>query len=489
MNQMHPIETLEPRRLLAGDFGLAFTLGEIDVTVSPSAVAVDAAGDTYLAGTFNGKVDFAPGSAIQNLTSRSESDDIFLAKYSGRTLLWVRQIGGTGNDAAGQLKLGPSGELYLTGSFTEAMPLRGVDGPFSLTSHGDSDGFVVKMDGRGRVIWGGNVGGNRDDSVTAIDVGPNGDVYLAGTIRLEGDVDPTGRTRRITTRGVDDTFVERLSGSNGRLKWVRVYGENDTFEEVYGLVADGYGGVFAVGSFLRSVQFKRGSSAFTRESQGGLDLYVGRLSGQGDWVFLSTVGGDDDQTVVDVAQGPGGNLYLTGNTAGLANFGTAANPLTITSIGESDAYVAKVRRDGRFAFVRQFGGADAQITASAIALDADENIYSTGQFTETADFNPAAGTFNLSIEKDEATQVPGQPYTADVYISKLNARGRFAYAQQLGGPDGSMLAAALTATPAGDVYLTGNFTGTVDVAPGTENRLLKSPEDADSEGYLVKLLG
>ena len=58
----------------------------------------------------------------------------------------------------------------------------------------------------------------------------------------------------------------------------------------------------------------------------------------------------------------------------------------------------------------------------SIALDASGNVYTTGYFYRTADFDPATGTFNLASAGNY-----------DILISKLDVSGNFVWAKAMGG--------------------------------------------------------
>ncbi|MCB0771599.1 MAG: SBBP repeat-containing protein, partial [Flavobacteriales bacterium] len=69
-----------------------------------------------------------------------------------------------------------------------------------------------------------------------------------------------------------------------------------------------------------------------------------------------------------------------------------------------------------FEWTKSFGGSLADYGLS-IALDASGNVYTTGYFQGTVDFDPGAGTTNLTSEG-----------SLDVYVQKLNATGNFVWA-------------------------------------------------------------
>src|SRR5437867_570055 len=75
-----------------------------------------------------------------------------------------------------------------------------------------------------------------------------------------------------------------------------------------------------------------------------------------------------------------------------------------------------------FVWAKQLGGSFSDIGLS-IAVDSSGNVYTTGIFQGTADFDPGPGTYNLTSASS----------TFDVFISKLDSAGNFVWARRLGG--------------------------------------------------------
>ena len=92
----------------------------------------------------------------------------------------------------------------------------------------------------------------------------------------------------------------------------------------------------------------------------------------------------------------------------------------------------------------------------SVATDASGNVFLTGVFAGTADFDPGAGTFNMTSAGDN-----------DIYICKLDANGNFVWAKRLGGTmnDGGVVN-KVDPSGSGAVYTTGWFRGTADFDPG-----------------------
>jgi hypothetical protein len=145
-------------------------------------VAVDAAGDIYLAGTFRGQVAFG---AI-NLIS-SGGADIFIAKLHGGdgSVAWVKSIGSVGDDSVGDIAVDGAGHVALVGAV--AGP---IDGGTSL---GGVDSLLASFDAQDGASRFRNVFSTAgDDRASAVTYGRNGDVYaligLGGTFDFGMDV-------------------------------------------------------------------------------------------------------------------------------------------------------------------------------------------------------------------------------------------------------------------------------------------------------------
>src|SRR3954469_1784815 len=110
-----------------------------------------------------------------------------------------------------------------------------------------------------------------------------------------------------------------------------------------------------------------------------------------------------------------------------------------------------------FKWAKQMGGEGANAAGGSIAVDAAGNVYTTGDFSGTADFDPGPATYNLTSAG-----------TYDMFISKLDSSGNFIWAKQMGGNSAGnyVSGSSITLDAAGNVYTTGDFSGTADFDPG-----------------------
>lgn len=158
-----------------------------------------------------------------------------------------------------------------------------------------------------------------------------------------------------------------------------------------------------------------------------------------------TLGGAGREHATGVAVDGQGNTYVAGHFQAETAIGTAR----LTSSGPTDAFVAKLDRDGQVLWAVSLGGAGGD-EPRGIAVAPDGDVYLTGFFSETADFDPGPG-------RSELASAGG----ADAFLLRLNPRGELVWARRLGGKLGD---AGFGVTAARDaVYVTGRFQGTLDL--------------------------
>ena len=152
------------------------------------------------------------------------------------------------------------------------------------------------------------------------------------------------------------------------------------------------------------------------------------------------------------------NVYVAGNF----HFTIDLDPgpgITSVSSASDNIFVCKFNSSGSFVWGRHLGKNDRYTVCKSLAVDAKGNIYTTGYFTGTADFDPGPGVYNLSANTSLNSESP------DVFISCLDSDGNFKWANQTGA-GGIDIGNSITTDFFGNVYITGYFAGVADLDPG-----------------------
>ncbi|MBK8846298.1 MAG: SBBP repeat-containing protein [Bacteroidetes bacterium] len=99
-------------------------------------------------------------------------------------------------------------------------------------------------------------------------------------------------------------------------------------------------------------------------------------------------------------------------------------------------------------WAKGIGGTGGDLSYS-IAVDKTGNIYTTGTFSGTVDFDPGVGVFNLTSTG-----------SSDIFISKYDNSGNFIWAKSAGGTSSSYSYSNSVATDfSGNIFITGVFVG------------------------------
>ncbi len=194
-----------------GNFVWARSIGGLDSFDKGFSTAVDASGNVYTTGKFEGNVDFDPGVGTFTLSSAG-SADIFISKLDAAgNLVWAKAMGGAYHDRGFSIAVDTSGNVYTTGRFEGTADFDPGVGTFTLTSAGDFDIFISKLDATGNLVWAKAMGGTSGDAGYSIAVDASGQVYTTGYFNGTADFDPGVGTFTLTSAGYRDIFVYKIS--------------------------------------------------------------------------------------------------------------------------------------------------------------------------------------------------------------------------------------------------------------------------------------
>jgi len=392
------------------------------------SIAVDSQGNTYVTGMFRETATFGSTS----LTSSGDSD-IFVAKLSpAGNWLWAVKAGGTSNDRSYAVAIDGSGNTYVAGSFGGTATF----GTTALTSSGEYDVFVAKLDASGNWLWARRAGGASWDRAYGLVTDGYGNCYLTGYIYGTA----TFGTITLTSSGSSDTFIAKL-GASGNWLWA-VLGGGSSNDWGEGISIDSNGNLYVAGLFRATVTF--GSTTLT--SGGEYDVFVAKAGPSGNWLWAKKAGGTGSNGGYSISTDSAGNSFITGYFRSTATFGST----TLTSSGDTDIFVAKLDTIGNWLWADRMGGTGSDL-GYGITVDATGNAWLTGTFQGTASFGPHTLT---AIGSN------------DIFAAKLDTASNWLWADNMGGTE-SDVGYGITVDAVGNAWLTGSFQGTASFGPHT----------------------
>ena len=387
-------------------------------------IAVDASGNSYVTGGFEGTAIFG-----STTLESGGSQDIFVAKLDNRgNWLWAKKAGGTDSDYGYGIAVDASGNSYVTGYFYSATA---TFGSTTLTNNGFANIFIAKLDSSGNWLWAKNAGySGCGTSGNGIAVDASGNIYVTGD--FSGSA--TFGSITLTSNGDSDIFIAKLD-SSGNWLWAKNAGGTD-YDYGQGIAVDASGNSYVTGYF-ESTTATFGSTTLT--SSGFSDIFVAKLDSSGNWLWIKNAGGTDYYEGCGIAVDTSGNSYVIGWFEGSATFGSA----TLTSNGDDDIFVTKLDSSGNWLWAKKAGGTD-YYEGCGIAVDASGNSYITGFFSDSATFGSTTLTSNGYC---------------DIFIAKLDSSGNWLWAQNAGGT-GSDWGHGIAVDAIGNSYVTGYFFST-----------------------------
>ena len=228
------------------------------------------------------------------------------------------------------------------------------------------------------------------------------------------------------------------------------------------IAVDSSGNIYTTGYFQGTGDFDPGAGTTNLTSAGGYDVFVSKLDSSGNFVWAKSFGGSANESGQSIEVDSSGNVYTTGYFQDTVDFDPGAGTTNLTSAGGYDAFVSKLDSSGDFVWAKIFSGSTYQEIGYAIAVDSSGNVYTTGYFWGTVDFDPGAGTTNLTSAGSN-----------DVFVSKLDSSGNFVWAQSFGG-SALDIGFSIAIDSSGNVYTLGVFRDTADFDPGAGTTNLTS---------------
>jgi gliding motility-associated-like protein len=375
-----------------GNFIWAKRFGGNSAVVSYS-IKLDNLGNIYNTGHFDSTTDFDPGFGVFNLNS-SGYFDVFVSKLDNDgNFLWAKKMGGSNQNYGTEVGLDDLGNIYLTGHFRETVDFDPGVGTFNLTSSGDLDVFVTKLDEFGDFVWARKIGGSGSDLTPANLVDGPGNIYYTGSFLGTVDFDPSILVNNFTSSGNEDIFITKLD-AEGNFKWAKTIG-SVSVDKGWKIDLDASNNLYITGNFTEIVDFDPDAGVFNLTSAGNEDVFILKLDSLGNFIWAIAMGGLNNDIGKGISIDNHGDVYTIGNFQETADLDPSSATFNLTSFGSDDIFISKLDSSGNFIWAVQLGGSSVE---NAISIEIDEQgyIYTAGDFQGSVDFDQSNETFNLT---------------------------------------------------------------------------------------------
>lgn len=467
------------------------------------SVCSDSEGNVITAGVFDGYVDFDPGPDIFYLTSFGGMD-IYIQKLDrDGNLIWVKQIGGISRDGGGRegppaatiiynygltVNVDNQDNVIITGSYNVKNRLPSEnntvdfdpnEGVYNLVGKGESNLFALKLNAHGNFLWAKSIGDYSSYVfANASAIATDGSIYVTGRFSGVVDFNPAVpdtqvfRSSRYWNISIDysDIFALKID-KNGNFLWAKQFPAINPGSSGYHrnggsrIGVDSVGDIVITGCFTDTVDFDPGPRDHILISEiFYTNLFILKLSSYGSfkWVRQLSTGGSIPH--LSSATDAGGNIFIFSsfNNRSTIDFDPGLGVHQISKPFSSSLFILKLNSSGEFVWVKSIGGG-VQTIEIDVYTNTDGNIYLLGLFYGDvgldSDFDPGPNVFPLG------------PRLEDLFVVKLDSLGNFRWVTATEARAFSGFWPNSISEQQGNIYVTGNFHGTVDINPGPDTTL------------------
>lgn len=383
---------------------------------------------------------------------------------------WLIGVGGTEMEQPSSIVVDTSKNIYTAGTFGGTMDFDSGPGITNLSTTGIIDGYIMKLDPNGNLLWAKNFNADNIVFISSLSLDSLNNIYVAGSVTGNADLDPGIGTFTVTA-GWQSVFVVKLN-SAGNFIWAKLVDD----VSIRNMCSDRSGNTYLTGSFTGTRDFDPSPTSYTL-SASARNSYLLKLNSSGNLVWVKKQGGtgiNDESEGYVLAQDKLGNNYLTGVFWGTIDFDPGVGVFNMTGpINTNSQFILKTDALGNFIWAQKITGSPNTVPLS-IKIAVSGNIYTTGFFTGTTDFDSGSATFNLTSLNS----------SGNTFISKLNASGNFTWAKQLksSGPGFSY---GIVCDTLENLYTCGSFQGVIDFDPSPS--VVSYTTAGGEDMYILKL--
>lgn len=270
-----------------------------------------------------------------------------------------------------------------------------------------------------------------------------------------------------------DIFIANYY-EDGSLNWVTsIGGEGDDFGFAIEVVDQK--GIFIAGqnSNILNLEDIKG---YTVMEKGNGDCYISNLDFDGKFNWITTWGGEGDDSVLSITNTDHNNMLLCGYFSNLIEVDLNEQTFKYQSNGNTDAFLGLIDYDGSLTKYITWGGSDRD-KATCCAIDHEDNIYVIGHYHNS-----------LIMQNDNGSEEIKSEGNYDVFIIKYNYEFEMQWIKSVGG-SGNDYAYNLAINDKNQIFIVGNYEGQVDFSLeiNLENNNMLKRTCGKADAYILHL--
>jgi len=439
-------------------------------------MAVDSDNNIIIVGSYDGTAYFDPNSNV-NLNSTSSFSSVFISKYtSAGNYIWAKSIDNENGTRAYGVTTDISNNVILTGRLHGSNTFNNPSNE-ELTAIGQYNTYIASYNPNGEYIWAINFGGTSINSGNSVTMDENNNIVLLSQFSDTVNYDFYSTNEFYSGLGVTNYVIAKYSSVNGNFIWAQMAGGIDggntteNQQSVADIKVDYEGNVIIAGSFKGKVDFNKSETIQSYlQSNGGYDCFIAKYDSDGNYIWALSFGGDEDDFIQCLTINEFGNIYVAGSFRDTVNIGPNPSDVMMAIPNTTSMFFAQFNSNGSYNWSNYHSTQSDGANASSITIDSNNNLYITGKFW---------GSYNFDANGDATYSSLSHTNT---FIAKYDNNGDFIWLNHLESNSNSG-ANDITIDSENNIFVTGNFKGTIIFNP--QGDTINTSLDVNSI-YIVK---
>lgn len=325
-----------------------------------------------------------------------------------------------------------------------------------LNSCTDSSGFAVCSYEQG-YNYTNIISGSNEQIINDSAIDSNGNLYLVGSFKGTVHFDPISATDEITSSGEEDIFITRIN-ADGSYAWTYHIGGSSS-DGASAIAIDNYNNLYITGYFSSSVDFDASSSIFLRRSDGLRDIFIFKITNDGEFSWVQTIASQETEAVTSIKL-DNTSIYLTGylygdtHTTITVDFDKSSANGDFTIKGRQDGFISKFNIiDGSYIWAKVFGVANMYNRALDVAVLNNDILITGYLYGDNIDFD----------ESDDSQGTISTNNKPEAFILKLSKDNQFIWVKALEPQNPTDVSKGVKLEVINNnAYIIGNLQGSVD---------------------------
>jgi len=347
------------------------------------------------------------------LTGFTMTKGFFVAKWNDAgALQWTKYFNDTetNNVTTYTIKFS-NNSILISGLFNLTVDFDPSENQSNPLTAFNNDGFLLSLSDTGNFQWVKQFQTNGAVLLTGLETDTNNNIFVSG--RFVGDVDVNPASAQTIISSLSNSFGAFSScfiakyTNLGNLVWHKHLQGNSTTDYLYSTIKkDSNNNIVFASSFKGEVSFlpttttlntNMYSSCLAKFTDGGNLLWANLVATPDNSVFFGPL-----STIYSLKIDSCNRIIVAGEFQGNCNFGNTSNPAYLTTeTNNTDVFIAMYDSSGLYNWAMPIAGLGAPTFVEEnghlpISIDNNYNIFISGSFRNTMDFDPSAGVLNIS---------------------------------------------------------------------------------------------